>query len=182
MTLRKLVFYPLLFASVVPGIAFLSIYTNPDVRLAASEWIYKNIPKNSYILSETANVVDLPLNNITIKQYNKYRIIPFNFYDLDQDAKSQQELSEHLTNADYIIVPSRRVFANHGCEKVQNSKICQYYRKLFNGELGFKKEAEFSSYPKIVLSGKTLIEFPDEEAEETWTVFDHPVVRIYKRK
>ncbi|MBI2051615.1 glycosyltransferase family 39 protein, partial [Candidatus Roizmanbacteria bacterium] len=61
MTLRKLVFYPLLFASVVPGIAFLSIYTNPDVRLAASEWIYKNIPKNSYILSETANVVDLPL-------------------------------------------------------------------------------------------------------------------------
>jgi len=41
--------------------------------------------------------------------------------------------------------------------------------------------AEFNSYPKITLFGKTFIEFPDENAEETWSVFDHPVIRIYKK-
>ncbi len=58
----------------------------------------------------------------------------------------------------------------------------KYYDKLFSEKLGFVKVAEFSSYPKIKLFNKTLIEFPDEEAEETWTVFDHPVIRIYKKE
>ena len=57
----------------------------------------------------------------------------------------------------------------------------QYYKKLFNGEAGFVEIAEFTSYPRIQIFGKTLFEFPDESAEETWTVFDHPVIRIYKR-
>ena len=42
--------------------------------------------------------------------------------------------------------------------------------------------AEFTSYPEISFFGTTLIDFPDENAEETWTVFDHPVIRIYKKQ
>lgn len=69
------------------------------------------------------------------------------------------------------------------CEYLQKTypQLNDYYQKLFSGELGFEKVAEFVAYPKIELFGKTLIELPDEEAEETWTVFDHPVFRIYKR-
>jgi hypothetical protein len=60
-------------------------------------------------------------------------------------------------------------------------KLNQYYQNLFSGRLGFEKVAEFSTSPKISFFGKTLLEFPDEKTEETWTVFDHPVIRIYKR-
>jgi hypothetical protein len=52
---------------------------------------------------------------------------------------------------------------------------------LFDGKLGFKKVAEFSSYPTIKLFNRKIFEFKDEEAEETWTVFDHPVIRVYKK-
>lgn len=56
-----------------------------------------------------------------------------------------------------------------------------YYDDLFSGKLGFTQIAEFTSYPRISIGGKTIIEFPDEDAEESFTVFDHPVIRIYKR-
>ena len=100
--IKWILFLVILLISITPGIAYLSIYTHLDVRFTASEWIYKNIPDNSTILSETANVVDLPIpvpnrsNNETLKQFNNYQYISFNFYDLDQDEKLQQELKEHL--------------------------------------------------------------------------------------
>ena len=153
--------------AILPGIAYLSVYQTPDIRFQASDWIYKNIPNNSYILSETANVVDIPFSNGTIEQSNNYSVISFNFYDLDVNGQLQQELKEHIKKADYIFVPSRRIFINHSKEKYP--LLNKYYEDLFSGKLGFKKIAEFSSG------------LNDEQAEETWTVFDHPVIRIYKR-
>jgi len=167
--------------AIIPGIAYLSIYQNPDVRFQASDWIYKNIPNNSYILSETANVVDIPVLNPKLEIRNSkqiqnlnYQIISFNFYDLDASPELQFELSNHLQKADYIFIPSRRIFANHSKQKYPI--LNKYYEGLFSGKLGFEKVAEFKSYPEIY-----QWKFPDEQAEETWTVFDHPVIWIYKR-
>ncbi len=159
---------------IIPGLAYFSIYQQPDVRLTASEWINKNIPEGSLILSETGNVVDIPLDNP-----KSLRVISFNFYDLDSDKILQQELEQDLQQADYIFIPSRRIFMNHPQDKYP--LLGDYYNKLFSGKLGFSKIAEFHSYPRISFLGQTLLEFPDEEAEETWTVFDHPVIRIYQR-
>ncbi len=171
---KYFVFYVLIVICIIPGIAFLSIYTNPDIRLTASSWINKNIPNDSYILSETANVVDLPVDGKSFQQN-----IQFDFYNLDQDPKLQTELKNHLDSADYVFIPSRRVFANHS--KKRYPLVDKYYNDLFSGKSGFKRAMEFSSYPRIVLFGRTLVEFPDEQAEETWSVFDHPVIRIYKK-
>jgi hypothetical protein len=203
-----LIRFLVIFLSLILGFSYLSIYQKPDVRFSSSEWIFKNIPKNSYILSETANVIDIPILNPKIKNLNQelnknYQIISFNFYDLDKNKDLQKELIYHLNQADYIFVPSRRIFANYTCFwpekknyffdylsydkyrceslKKEFPLLNQYYNNLFSGRLGFKKVAKFSSYPKISFFGKILFEFPDEEAEETWTVFDHPVIRIYKR-
>jgi hypothetical protein len=217
----RFTFYVLSFIMILPGLAYLSIYQNPDVRFTASDWIYKNIRDKSYILFETANVVDIPIQipvspagrqksipNTRDKTQN-YQMVSFNFYELDQNPILQLQLQEHLAKADYLFIPSRRIFANHYCpenDKLQmtnkqiNYKIqifndknwCvylrkrypllnSYYEKLFSGELGFEKVAEFSSYPRVQLFGKTIFELPDETAEETWTVFDHPVIRIYKK-
>ncbi len=198
--------YLFIFA-MLPGIAYISIYKLPDVRYVASEWIYKNLPQDSQILSETANVVDMPIQPPggfadPEVQPRTYRYISFNSYDVDTDTFLHQQLSQHVATADYVFVPSRRVFKNHTClndDGVRQNKYlpseemrCRhleakypvlnyYYKELFTGSAHFSKAAEFTSYPRIELFGLKIVEFPDEEAEETWTVFDHPVVRIYKR-
>ncbi|MEK7110006.1 MAG: glycosyltransferase family 39 protein [Patescibacteria group bacterium] len=176
-----LTFAFLLLTCIVPGIAYLQVYQNPDVRFQASDWIYKNIPSNSYILSETANVVDIPLEVSSYKVHQVYQVISFNFYDLDESLALQLELKDHLEKADYIFVPSRRIFANHSKKKYPI--LNKYYEDLFSGKLGFEKVAEFESFPKVCLpfdKNKCLV-FEDEQTEETWTVFDHPVIRIYKK-
>lgn len=176
----KLVFYCLFLVSCIPGLAYLSIYSYPDVRFTASEWIYKNIPPQSKILTETANVIDIPVPPPTYTSTPpQYLMNSFNFYDLDASRELQGVLSGSVKQADYIFVPSRRIFMNHPSSSYP--LLSRYYERLFNETAGFQKVAEFSSYPRIQLFGKTIWESRDESAEETWTVFDHPVIRIYKR-
>lgn len=196
---------------ILPGIAYLSIYQNSDIRFTASDWIYKNMSENSKILSETANVVDLPVQSQKSKvESRSYQYASFNFYDLDENKDVQSNLQRLLPEADYIFIPSRRIFKNHFCNNNSQSLISnfqttfnfpitnfinnceylknkypslnEYYKKLFNGELGFVKVTEFDSFPKLCLPFNIgCLKFNDESAEETWTVFDHPVVRIYKK-
>jgi hypothetical protein len=52
---------------------------------------------------------------------------------------------------------------------------------VHNPEFLKQAVAEITSCPHISLFGKKIYEIHDENAEETWTVFDHPVIRIYKR-
>lgn len=195
----------ILLMCIVPGIAFLSVYSNRDVRFVASDWVYKNIPPGSYILSETANVIDIPIPDIQNKKQipDGYHIqyMSFGSYDVDVDRGLQEDLQDAIAQADFIFVPSRRVFYNHTCVGLdgnitftRHSKekcaylartypvLKKYYEDLFSGKSGFTKVAEFSSYPRIELFGKTILEFPDESAEETFTVFDHPVMRVYMRR
>lgn len=181
--------------SIIPGVAFLSIYQNEDIRIIASKWMYNNLKNNSFILSETANVVDIPY---VIEQIDKknFKYVSFNFYDLDNNYELQMKLKEYLKTADYILIPSRRIAYNYTCFFNPNDiayykKRCQeilkkfpilqnyYYNLLYSGN--YKLIKTFSNFPKIEFFGKTLIEFPDEKAEETWTIFDHPVIRIYKK-
>ena len=87
---------------------------------------------------------------------------------------------EHLQKADYIFIPSRRIFKNHPRNPQKYKLLTRYYQLLFSGKLGFVSQIEFSSFPALFL-GPLKYQFPDEDAEETFTVFDHPVVRIYKK-
>jgi hypothetical protein len=167
----------ILVITILSGVYFFILYTREDIRLTASRWIYDNIPNGSYILSETGNVVDIPLEikdskNTAISNggTHNYTVISFDFYHLEQD-NLEASLVDHLGKAEYIFVPSRRIFANHIRFPDKYPLLNTYYTKLFNGELGFSKVAEFNAFPL----------FSDERAEETWTVFDHPVIRVFKK-
>jgi 4-amino-4-deoxy-L-arabinose transferase-like glycosyltransferase len=182
----------LLLLFTIPGVRFLAIYRNNDLRFVASDWIYNNIPPGATILSETANVVDLPIvppYKTDISSFlPSYNVVSFNFYDLDSNPDLLPELRTALSHAQYIIIPSRRIFANHTCltPDVKPSKtdtksarckaleeqyplLNEYYTNLFSGALGFKQIKKFD------------LNTNDENAEETWTVFDHPTIRIYKK-
>ncbi len=199
----------------LPGLAYLSIYQNEDVRVQASRWIFVNVPDRSTILQETANVVDLPLFSPypdVVRNESKpmpvYKSISFNFYDLDSDRGLSQISDEVVRESDYIIVPSRRVFRNHTCEEMNAGRFgllgrlgglgyehdrCEklqekfpllnaHYNKLFNGQLGFHMVAAFNSFPTLKIADKPVFEVHDDTAEETLSVFDHPVILIFKKQ
>lgn len=155
------------------AIAFFSIYQNPDSRLAASKWLQSQTPKESIFAVEGYNVVDLPLHG-----FERLSLV---LYYLDDNTASQQDLADALEKSDYFIVQSRRVFANHQRLPKLFPQTSWFYDTLFSGELGFIPIKQFESYPRLPIFDKALI-IPDEMAEETWSVFDHPVIRVFKKQ
>lgn len=162
----------LITTSTIWGLMFFSIYKKPDVRISSTKWINQNISQNSNILTEEGNTLEVPLTS----GYNK-RV--FNFYNLDQSME-KDNLSQLLLTTDYFIVQSRRVFVNHQRLSKDFPEVSNFYNKLFSQELGFEKVKEFTSFPVLSI-GPLKFEIDDELAEETWSVFDHPVIRIFKK-
>lgn len=174
----------LLIGTLLWTIAFFSIYLRPDVRITASNWIEKNFSENSTILIEGGNMIDIPLGG----NFNR---IGFDFYSLEDDIQTRLKIAAGLQQADYFLVQSRRVFMNHQRLPKIFPITANFYNTLFSGNLGFEQIQEFHSYPMLQIvppfagsrfGGRNWkLEFPDETAEETWSVFDHPVIRIFKK-
>lgn len=199
-TIRKLLLVVALVILSLHGIAYVSIYQNQDVRFQASKWMYENFSEEDVIFSEAGNVINIPVPS---KEYQKpipnLQVLNFDFYQVDHDSMLQADLVRAMQKSDYIIVPSRRISRSVTCSLQEahknrgfSQKRCaqlkllfpvtnEYYDKLHARALGYSEIKRFTAYPKIELFGKTLIEFPDEHYDETWSVFDHPVIRIYKR-
>ncbi len=170
------IFIFLILTSLLWGIAFTSIYYHQDTRLAASAWIYQSLENNSFLLSETANVIDIPLPPKGKMPPKTFIVKNFDFYHFEKNQALIDELLTNLEKSDYILIPSRRLFGGMGRFPQKYPLVNRYYQLLFSGELGFEEIKRFTSYPRL-----WFLEFPDERAEETWSVFDHPVIRIYRK-
>lgn len=168
--------YLIFFLALLPGLIFSSIYFQPDIRFTASEWIYENLPREAKVLSESGNVIDLPVfppNHQSAADNYLLSVTSFDFYHLDDNPLLFPQLLTSLEEAEYLFLPSRRLFANHLRLKEKYPLTAKYYQLLFSGQLGFQLVKEISPFP---------FGFSDEKAEETWSVFDHPVIRIYQKK
>jgi hypothetical protein len=161
----------LIFPTIIWGVMFFSIYQRGDVRITATDWVNKNIAKNTTILTETGNTLEVPLQG-------NYNIIPFDFYNVDNNPILFNNLVTDISRSDYFIIQSRRIFLNH--DKSMFPVVYNFYNALFSNKLGFEEIKTFISFPQLKL-GKIAFEINDEPAEETWSVFDHPVIRIFKK-
>ena len=162
---NKLLSFIVMCLCLVPGILFYKIYLVPDIRLTASNWLIENIPAGSTVLTEGGNVVNLPVNPPS------YEVINFDFYQVDSNPNLASELTEKLKITDYIIVPSRRIFKNQNNSRYPVSQ--NYYQQLFSPSSNFKLIKTFSPQNSFILNS--------ENAEETYTVFDHPTIRVYQK-
>lgn len=152
--------------------AFMSVYRSPATRTAASQWIYEHIPPQSVVLQEHWDY-GVPLH-LSGREPPPFRFVTMNNYDPDTDAK-MQAMSGMLAEADYLVMASRRLSGTIGLAPDQYPLTASYYRKLFAGVLGYSPVQTFASYPTL-----WGIIINDDGAEETFQVFDHPVVRIFK--
>jgi len=157
--------------------AFINIYNAPNTRVSATKWINQNIPEGSTILREHWDD-GLPLG------YGNYNLVDLPLYDSDDIHTKWPSIYNHLSSADYLIIASNRLYVplqkltdcNNLPQGYCYTKTAKYYQDLFSGELGYTKVTEFTSYPSFL-----GLEINDQSADESFTVYDHPKVMIFKK-
>ncbi len=159
---------------------FSSIYLNKNSRVAASEWIYKNLPNGSFILSEHwDDGLPLPLENNYNKQFTGAQLPVF----AEDTPEKWQQMNELFKKGDYYILSSNRGWGSITIVPKMYPKMSKFYKDLFAEKLDYKKIAEFTSYPSTCyLLHLFCFTFNDQWAEEAFTVYDHPAVTIFKKQ
>ena len=180
------------------GLAFFTIYVRPHTRVAASRWIYENVPRGATVANEHWDW-GLPLRLDGHDPFGGlYSGIEMEHYNEDTPQKRHQ-LYRWLDESDWIFLASNRLYASIPRIPARYPLTTAYYEALFAGELGFELDADFTSYPAL---GPFV--FPDQEnpfplmepdhqsqqrpitvnlppAEEGFSVYDHPRVLIFRK-
>jgi len=161
--------------------AFATIYTRPVSRVVASRWMFQNVPRGSILANEHWDD-PLPLRLDGRDPFSgMYRGLPssnggqMHWYDEDTPEKRAQAI-EWIDEADYIILSSNRLSGSIPRLPMRYPMTTKYYAWLFDGTLGFDQVAQFTSRPQLF-----GIEINDDDAEEAFTVYDHPRVLIFKK-
>lgn len=155
------------------GISFYAIYTRPVTRVAASEWIYENVPAGSVIGREHWD--DSVPYQIEGVDPQSYQSVEFENFNTDTEARVEELLAD-IDTVDYIMPSSRRLSGTIPRVPAVWPITSRYYEALESGELGFEKVAEFTSFPSVF-----GFELDDTGAEESYSVYDHPIVTVYKK-
>lgn len=187
---------------------FINIYSSNHSRYQASEWICQNISTNSKLTSELWDD-SLPLNSQSCIDSN-YIHYELQLFDPDTTSK-WQNLNQKLNDVDYLILSSNRLWGSIPKIKSLYPITSVFYQNLFEGKTNFKLLKRFYSYPGIslpfikdcILIGPTVypytitknkvfevdnkctnpgIYFRDDSLEESFTVYDHPQVLIFKKQ
>lgn len=175
-------FMPILFAMLIWPMSFMTIYSRPHTYISASEWIYDNIPEGSVIVEEHWNdylPVNLPQNDLRNAQYaQQYELQELTVFAPDTTGKINT-IRDQVNQADYYIIPNNRSYGSMKTVPEEFPYMTQFYDQLFSGDLGYELVAEFTSYPTIHMG---LFELPirDQWADESFTVYDHPRVLVFK--
>jgi hypothetical protein len=186
-------------------LAFINIYSHPNSRIAASFWIYQNLPFGSKITSEIWDdslPLDLPRGSFSL-----YQNISLPLYDPDTPNKWQQ-LNPEIGSANYLILTSNRLWGSIPKAPTRYPISSQFYQNLFQQKRSFQHLVTFASYPGFSLpflkkcyyfgptnypglpvtwfSTDSECTYPgiylrDDTAEESFTVYDHPQVIIFAK-
>jgi hypothetical protein len=159
---------------------FFSIYTKLHSRVEATLWIQNNISNDKIILGEHWDDA-LPLRGVTGSATEKtYAIELLPVFGPDIPEK-WNEMDVLLEKGDYLILSSNRGWGSIPTAPERYPRMTKFYKDLFEEKLEFKKIAEFTSYPSLAYLGIPLT-FPDQWADEAFTVYDHPKVIIFQKK
>ena len=182
-------FWILIFAFCISlwPLAFVSIYSQPNTRVQATEWIKKNIGQGSTLSVEHWDD--------RVPMSGEYEFLEMPMYEPDTSEQKWGTINSNLEKTDYIIIASNRLYTPlmnlTDCESLPRHrcypKTNEYYQKLFSGALGFTKVAQFTSFPKLEIAylparqGNWKLEINDSSSDESFTVYDHPKVMIFKK-
>lgn len=156
--------------------AFTRIYTRPHTRIAASRWIDEHVAPGAAIASEGRWDDDLPLPLPEHEAPDQvFRLLSLEMNGEDTPDK-RAHMREVLDGADYVVISSNRFYASLSRLPSRWPMSIEYYRALFGGRLGFTLAGDFTSPPSL-----GPLAFDDQRAEESFTVYDHPRVFVFRK-
>ncbi|MBA3823622.1 MAG: hypothetical protein H0X24_06915 [Ktedonobacterales bacterium] len=163
-----------IFGGLFLTLAFLKMYTEPMTRLAASDWIYKNVPQGSVLTDEIWDD-RLPLGRPHHLPY-EYTYQDLDLYRTPEDNAKAQLLGSQLAQADVIVLASNRLYTSITRVPEMYPMTSNYYHLLFGHKLGFHLVKTFANHPHL-----GPFQLPDDTADESFSVYDHPTVWIFVR-
>ncbi|GAC1555258.1 MAG: hypothetical protein NVS2B2_09980 [Ktedonobacteraceae bacterium] len=166
------------------GLALLNVYSQPNTRIQASRWMYSHLQPHTTLTYEQWDD-PLPIavdqhdpSEFTQTVYTNVYGQPTTGLDLyGNDTMAKAQLLAHLLpKIDVITMPTDRLDKSIPRLPDRYPLTIHYYQLLFSGQLGFHLAAKFENHPNLL--GITL---NDSNADESYSVFDHPTARIFVR-
>ncbi|HST89456.1 MAG TPA: DUF2298 domain-containing protein [Ktedonobacterales bacterium] len=178
----------ILAASAFFTLALANVYSTPNTRVQASEWIYDHIQAGKTLTYEiwddplpvsapaarTVGGVGLTAAGHAINP-GQYAQVGLDLYAADTTTKAQQ-LAGQLASADVVVISSQRLLRSIPKLPDRYPMTTRYYQMLFNGQLGFTLAAHFENHPNLF-----GVSYDDTGADESYSVYDHPPVWIFVR-
>ena len=130
-------------STVLYAIAFSSIYSRPHTAVSASEWINANIPHGTSIINGGSHWDE------RVPDLGRYDVWTFPAYHPDGDRSKIPELADRLSSSDHIVFYSNRAYGSVARLPDQFPQSSAFLRLLFAGELGYRLERAFESYPSL---------------------------------
>ena len=161
-----------------------NVYSQPNTRIQASEWIYAHLKPGTVLTYEQwDDALPFAINGHNPYAYPQATYLDaqgqaqqgLDLYDDDTPAKAQI-IAIMLMQAGAITMPTDRLDKSIPRLPERYPMTIRYYQLLFSGQLGFHLKATFSVRPSFL--GITL---DDSGADESYSVFDHPTARIFVR-
>lgn len=167
----------LILSTVLPTLGLLGVYSQEHTYKIASRWVYDNIPHGATIAGvhwDDKVPVDLPGHSShQYQMWDHDQELPL--YEEDNDAKMNL-VYQSFAKADYIIFPTDRLPGSILHTESIFPLTSNFIRLLYTEKLGFKLVQTVKLTPTIA-----GVRFPDSANDESFTVYDHPRVSIFKR-
>ena len=130
-------------STVLYAIAFAGIYSRPHTAVTASEWINAHAPPGASIINGGSHWDE------RIPDLGRYDVWTFPVYDPDAGRGKIPDLVDRLSSSDYVVFYSNRAYGSVTRLPGQFPQSSAFFRLLFAGELGYRLERAFSSYPSV---------------------------------
>ncbi len=151
-------------------LAHMSIYLRPHTIVTASDWVYRHVPPGSTMVTQHWDE-GFPFH-LPGRQRADVKVIELPYYDGEIKMRS---ISEDLAKADYLAFQTNRLYGAITRAPDKYRLTNNYFYLLFAGDLGYTIVYDYGSRPSLF-----GFELPDELADESISVYDHPKVLIFQ--
>ncbi|RIL08395.1 MAG: hypothetical protein DCC75_09030, partial [Proteobacteria bacterium] len=164
--------------AVIFGLAFVTIYRPDHAYTKASEWVFANVPAGARLLGvHWDDKLPVTLPGHDAQQYQMWS--PENelpLYEHDT-AQKMRMVAERMAASDYLIFPTARTYGSIPKMPESFPATIYFLKLLFAEKLGYKLVYTLREQPSF---GSFV--FPDDLADESISVYDHPRVTVFKNE